>query len=498
MKRNIIFFLIIISFLVGSCKREPKDNQFPQKPIKIIVYTGPGGLIDNTARKFAQIASKYTDAVFVVENKPGAGGIRAMKRVLQMPADGYTLFACTKSNISKIVASKGAIDTDDFTWLAMMMADPECVITNRKAKINSWEDIVADAKKKNGKQIWVGPATGGLDHVMAMKTWDKFGFKANWIPFKSGGKAKGVLLGGMGVAYVGNPRDILGNKNLKIAAVSSPHRLERFPDAPTFAELGAKDFDHEIMWRGFAIKKGVPEHILKWYDDLFRKVNDDPEWRSFWEKGGIEVVYKGPQEFSTIIKQDIREFSIYLQRLGTLGIKHQPFLKYFAVLAIFILLFVRIFLNRTSYREFAGGITIPLSFIFLIIIFYLVSLNFPEGTKVGPAVVPRLWMFVLIPLNLYLLVQALRKKTDKDSEKGNTKIVFTFIALLVFYLVALVFIGYFISTFIFIFVSMLILGYRKYVSMVIISAIWIIFSYFVFYKLLQVPLPVGSLIELLM
>jgi len=380
----------------------------------------------------------------------------------------------------------------------MMMADPECVITNKKSKINTWEELVADAKKKNGKQIWVGPATGGLDHVMAMKTWDKFGFRANWIPFKSGGKAKGVLLGGMGVAYVGNPRDILGNKNLKIAAVSSPHRLERFPDAPTFAELGAKNFDHEIMWRGFAIKKGVSQKILKWYDELFRKVNEDSEWRSFWEKGGIDVIYKGPQEFSDIIKQDMREFSVYLQRLGTLGIKHQPYLKYLAILAILILFAVRIVLNKTFYRQYAGGIMIPLSFLFLIIIFYLVSLNFPPGTKVGPSVVPRLWMFALIPLNLYLLIQSLRQKTDKDFVKGRTEIVFTFIGLLILYLAALVIIGYFISTFIFIFVSMLILGYRKYVSMVIISAIWIIFSYFVFYKLLQVPLPVGSLIEFLM
>jgi hypothetical protein len=285
---------------------------------------------------------------------------------------------------------------------------------------------------------------------------------------------------------------------LKIAAVSSPHRLERFPDAPTFAELGAKNFDHEIMWRGFAIKKGVSQKILKWYDELFRKVNEDPEWRSFWEKGGIDVIYKGPQEFSEIIKQDMREFSVYLQRLGTLGIKHQPYLKYLAVLAILILFAVRIVLNKTFYRQYAGGIMIPLSFLFLIIIFYLVSLNFPPGTKVGPSVVPRLWMFALIPLNLYLLIQSLRQKTDKDFVKGRTEIVFTFIGLLILYLAALVIIGYFISTFIFIFVSMLILGYRKYVSMVIISAIWIIFSYFVFYKLLQVPLPVGSLIEFLM
>ncbi|MBL7031531.1 MAG: tripartite tricarboxylate transporter substrate binding protein, partial [Candidatus Marinimicrobia bacterium] len=68
---------------------------FPSKPIKIVVYTGPGGLIDITARKFTAVANKYVDATFVVENKPGAGGIVALKKVLQSPEDGYSLYACT-------------------------------------------------------------------------------------------------------------------------------------------------------------------------------------------------------------------------------------------------------------------------------------------------------------------------------------------------------------------------------------------------------------------
>ncbi|MCD6121575.1 MAG: hypothetical protein J7K04_07035 [Spirochaetales bacterium] len=79
--------------------------QFPTKPINLIVYTKPGGLIDVTSRKFTDIASKYTKATFVVINKPGAGGIVAMKYVLATPADGYTLMAVTKSNVAKVVST---------------------------------------------------------------------------------------------------------------------------------------------------------------------------------------------------------------------------------------------------------------------------------------------------------------------------------------------------------------------------------------------------------
>ncbi len=320
MKRYLIVVIAVFMLFpvaLGLAEGSKAEKAFPQKPIKIIVYTKPGGLIDITARKFTDIATKYTKATFVVENKPGAGGIVAMKYILEeTKADGYTLFAATKSNISKVVASKGKVDLFGFDWIAMLMADPECVITNKKSKIRTWQDIVEDAKAKNGEQIWVGPAAGGLDHVTALKLWEKAGIKAKWIPFASGGKAIAALLGGQGVAYVGNPRDTIGKPDLMIAAVSSPERLKQFPDVPTFGELGIKDFDHEIMWRGFAVKKGTPEEALKWYDDLFTKVTNDPDWRKFWEVGGIKVVYYKKDKFEEIIKNDQKEFEKYLKKIG--------------------------------------------------------------------------------------------------------------------------------------------------------------------------------------
>ena len=99
-----LFFMLLFFFSLEAQSSTKGKTDFPDKPIKIIVYTGPGGLIDVTSRKFAEVASRYTDATFVVENKPGAGGIGALKKVLKLPADGYTLYACTKSNISKYLS----------------------------------------------------------------------------------------------------------------------------------------------------------------------------------------------------------------------------------------------------------------------------------------------------------------------------------------------------------------------------------------------------------
>ncbi len=503
MKKFILLILVIL-FLFTACKKADEEFSFPKKPITIIVYTGPGGLIDITARKFATIASRYTDATFVVENKPGSGGIVAMKRLLQLPADGYTLFACTKSNISKIVSTGGDAYIDDIDWAAMLMADPECVITYKKQKVNSWEQILADAAAKKGNQLWLGPANGGLDHVTALKIWDNSGMKAKWIPFASGGKAIAALLGEQGVAYVGNPGDILGNDDLQIAVISSPERLKQFPDVPIFKDFGITGLDNEIMWRGFVLRKGTPIQVKEWYHQLFQKVNNDPDWRNYWEKSGIEVTYKNSEEFTKIVYDDKELFSHYLQKIGIISTEADNFiakiamgngLTYLVILLLIIMLIGGYFSGRSMKKKYSG-IMIPVFFIFLSFVFFIISYTFPSNEDVGPAVVPRLWIFILIPLNIYLILISLRQK-GKVTEIINKAPVYQFIGLLTLYLIGIIYLGYFLSTFLFLFLSLYMLGYRNYRVMLFIDIGWMIFSYVIFYKLIYVPLPVGKFIEAL-
>jgi len=297
---------------------------FPDKPITILAYMKPGGAADIDSRKFAIIAERLTGAKFVVKNKTGAGGIIAMKFVLEQPADGYLLMATTKSQVYKVVTAKSDINVEDFEWLALNQHDPEAIITNKAMKVNTWAQIVADAKAKGAmgkRQIWVGPAAGGLDHVMAMKTWAAAGIDprhVKYIPFKGGKKAIIELLGGRGIVYVGNPRDTLGQPKLKVAALSRTSRLASFPDAPTFGELGVKNLDTEIMWRGFAIKAGLPEGPRKFWNDLFAKVSTDPEWVAHVKKSSIDPVYVSNAAFLKVVKSDMDEVRIWAKKSGIL------------------------------------------------------------------------------------------------------------------------------------------------------------------------------------
>lgn len=499
--RFFMLFIVLASIGIGSLMAE-----FPSKPIKIVVYTGPGGSIDITARKFASIADKYVDATFVVENKPGAGGIVALKKVLQAPEDGYNLYACTKSNIAKFIQVGGKDYVDELHWTAMLMADPECVLTNVKNDIYKWNDIVTNALQYPGKQNWVGPATGGLDHVTAMKIWDEYGMSAKWIPYKSGGKAIAALLGGQGVAYVGNPRDALGNPDLYIAAVSSDERLDAFPNAPTYAELGVSTLNNEYMWRGFALKKGTPPEIVEWYSHLFQKVSADPDWKEFWERGGIDVEFIGGDEFTDIVKQDVETFEYYLTKSEIISTSNKSGLSKYGegtplllltIGLIILMVLCGYFIYKSTFSNTLGRMMVIGFFLMMSIIFYLQSFIFSVSSEVGPAVVPRLWIFTLVPLCILLVINTFKNKEDIEKSEIRIDIVLTFIGFLVMYLLIMHYIGYFFSTFIFLITGMIYLGYKNKKVMITTAAIWIAFSYFIFFKILYVPLPIGEWFEAL-
>lgn len=317
MKKTLIVVLLtaVLSVsLFANGTGEESAADFPTKPIRLIVYTGAGGAGDILSRKFVDIASKYTDATFVVENKPGAGGIVTMEYVKSVPADGYTLMYVTKSNISKLVSTDSKIDPlKEFDWIAMMQIDPECVITNNTTDVVTWEQVVADAKAKNGKQLWLGPAAGGLDNVTAERIWKAAGIKATWVPFASGGKAKAALLGKQGVTYTGNPGEIIGKPDFSIAAVCLDKRLPQFPDVPTFKELGVMGVEGEIIWRGFAVKKGTPDSVITWYDDLFEKVAKDEDWIATYAPKGNKLVHYTREKFNQYVADD---YAGYKEALG--------------------------------------------------------------------------------------------------------------------------------------------------------------------------------------
>ena len=492
--KRIIAGLILIAYLgllgylylgIGQ------GSSYPAKPITIVVHSKPGSPIDYMARKVAEIARKHSDVAFVVENRSGTQGLVAMQYVLDMKADGYTLLGVTKSFLSTLMVNKSKVSLDDFQFVANMVSDPEALISNKQRNFNTLEDVIRDAQK--GEQIWIGPGTGSRDHLMTLKSWDTLGIHAEWIDYKSAPQSILAMLRDESAIYVGNPADIKGKTDLEIVSIASSNRLKSLPDVLTFNEQGY-DLD-ESMWRGFAFKKGVPLEAMDYVTRVLQDVVNDEEWENFCNETYVFSNFEKQEEFTARIGEEIAETNFYLDKAGLLVtyIRKSPVniflvLAFLLVLVFLVLLaFNRFKISNFNYDQIIAGSIISVSLFF----FYQTTLfQIPENINVtSPALIPRIWIAVLVLSCIVLIIQSRNRRFEKVS--GSPETVFIIISYLGVYLVAMQWVGYYFVTPIFILATMYLLQYRKTAIMISGAFGFVLFSYFIFNQLLNIELPLG-------
>jgi len=470
--------------------------EYPDKPIVIIVHAKPGGAIDLTARMVAKVARNYTKTPLVIENRYGGSGAVAMRAVLGKTPDGYHVLAFPATFISTIKVTRSKIDLADFRFLACMVRAPEALITNRNAAVVTIQDIVRDAKTKQGRQIWVGPGVGSLDHLMAIKTWDKLGITATWLPYDGGGEAVAALLGGHGTVYVGNPEDVRGRPDLQIAGISTQERLDRFPDVPTLLESGC-DLPDEIMWRGFAVHKDTPEAICDWLTNLLREVSHDPEWINFVANNSAENVFYERNEFTALVARDSHDSVKYLRMASIIAGEpdrkaHRK--RLLGWLLVPLTLIAVILFGRTGSRRLTGQAGIAAATLALSFLFLLYALSFPpptNGHHVGPASIPIIWSLVLIIFSVAQITGAFLN--PPENPRGRVGLVLVIAALMILFVGLLPVIGFYLSTLILLTGGIYAMGYRKYSTIGLLTAGTLLFCWFVFAKTLGLPLPAGSI-----
>ena len=295
--------ILAVMLLATSMISVASAEWTPDKPITIMNYVKAGGGMDVTTRKFQEIASKYTDVTIVVDNKPGAGGIIAADYILDQAADGYTIFGTTVSYVDSILAAEEDVERYvwGFEWIANIVGDPYCIMVEKNNPI-TLEELVADAKVN--KQNWMGPSTGGAKHLVAVQYWNTLGMEANFVPFESGPDALLAVMGGQGIATVGNPSDVTG-RDLRHVVIGTKEKLAAYPDVPNWTDCGYPELDNLAMWRGFAVKKGTPAEAIEWWQNLCEQVKNDPDWIEYNTNKSYVVQNIGTEAFTAQVKQDM-------------------------------------------------------------------------------------------------------------------------------------------------------------------------------------------------
>lgn len=465
------------------------------------MHSKPGSGIDITARQLVAIASKYSDAVFIIENRPGGSGSVAMHAVAGKDSDGYHILAATKSFVSTMLLAKSGISTDDFIWFAGMVVDPEVLITNRNADVTTLDDIIRDARQQEGEQKWVGPLVGGVDHLTAVKIWEKLGIQGIWIPYEGGADALAALMGRIGSVYVGNPVDVRGRPDLMLAAVAAEERLDQFPDVPTFAEKGY-DIGSEVLWRGFALKAGTDPSRVEYLEDLFRQVSRDPAWIEFVESTSAYPQFLETEEFTATVTRDQQEAGTYLQLAGVLvdDVAALPLGEGLAALLFALVVSgLLVVAHRLRPGWVRGDTVIAASLAGLAAYMYYLTLAFPVGRltrTVGPATMPRVLIYVMVVCCLWVLVARFRKPSpprEPVPEGQRVSRPLALVALTGAYLLVIPFAGYYLGTFLFLLAGMALLRYRRPLLGGLAAGGFVVLSWLAISEVLQVPLPLGRL-----
>jgi hypothetical protein len=275
-------------------------------------------------------------------------------------------------------------------------------------------------------------------------------------------------------------------------SIASSKRLKLLPDVPTFKEQGF-DLD-ESMWRGFAFKKGVPDEAVQYVTKVLQDVVSDQEWEDFCNETFVFSSFEKQDVFTKRINTEIEETNYYLNKAGLLVsyIKEGPRLIFIFLLILAGICFLVVALNRfriknISYDQlFAAGLfSVALFFYYQTTLFII-----PQTIDItSPALIPRIWVIVLLLLSVLLFVKSKNEKFIKSDNSPITVLII--IVLLVAYLAAMQLLGYYFTTPIFILSTMYLLKYRKKEFMIMNAFGFVIFSYLIFSKLLHIDLPLG-------
>src|SRR5262245_25245312 len=243
-------------------------QDYPSKPITMVVPFPPGGVAELVGRPLASVMEKSLRQPVIIINRPGAGGSVGMASVAKGPTDGYTILMGL-SSISifpvsdRINGKTPAYELKDFAPIALVTADPTVLVVRADGPYKTLKDFVDAAKANPGKINYSSSGVYGTLHVSMEIFANAAGIRLFHVPYQGGGPAVTALLGGQGEALASGPAAAIGQiKGGKMRALASwsTRRLDLLPDIPTFKELG---YDAEFyIWSGVVVPAATPAPIV--------------------------------------------------------------------------------------------------------------------------------------------------------------------------------------------------------------------------------------------
>ena len=297
----------------GQAASTGSGQAFPAKPVRIIIGFPPGGAIDTAARIMAPRLTENLGQQFVIDNRPGAGGVLGTDLAAKSPADGYTVFFGTLGNLSvnPLLYPKLPFDmARDFAPLMQVVSTYFMLYVHPALPVRAPGDLIALAKARPGQLNYSTSGNGGAPHLAAELFNSMAGIKIVHVPYK--GSAPGItdLMSGQvqltfDAVAIGMPHVASGR--LRTLATLGPKRLSLAPDVPALAETLP---GYEVVnWFGMVVPAATPRDIVARLHGELTKVLRLPDVREKLNAGGMDPVGSSPEEFAAFMKAETAKWA---------------------------------------------------------------------------------------------------------------------------------------------------------------------------------------------
>jgi len=293
---------------------------WPVRPITIVVPFAPGGNTDLMARLIGEQLTKSLRTPVVVDNKAGAAGLIAAEFVARSPADGYTLFMATLTQISTApFTNKIRYDPlKDFVPIANVGGNPFVITVNARVPARDVQELIAYAKKHPGKLNMGNAGVGGLTHLSALVFAKYTGIDVVEVPYKGASLALGDVVAGQIDMYSGNLSEVVPyarDARVRLLGVSSKNRVKQLPDVPALAESVAGIPEVET-WNGLLGPAGMPAQAVDRVSGAVLAALADPVFRKKLEDAGITPLPEAKEQFARRIRRDIEVWKPMIEMAG--------------------------------------------------------------------------------------------------------------------------------------------------------------------------------------
>lgn len=296
-------------------------QDYPRKPVRMIVPLSPGGATDFAARIAAQELTTSLRQQFFVDNRPGAGSTIGTALAAKSPPDGHTLLvvSTTVLAVSPNLYSNLAYDVlRDFVPIATLTITSEFIIVHPSLPVKSIKELVRLAKSRPREIFYASAGSGTINHLEIAMLVAMTGIEMEHVPHKGGdASVMSVVSGATQVGADVMPRvgHLLTNGRVRVIAVTGPRRSPFMPNVPTMKESGVPDYEAQL-WSGVVAPAGTPDSVIRKLSSAIAEIREMPNVRERFTQGGLVLFSLTPEKFADFIRAEHAKWGKMVRVVG--------------------------------------------------------------------------------------------------------------------------------------------------------------------------------------